>query len=164
MWSDAVFALHCASSWEPTVAGDKPPFRSSQTLLPTLPTVDMLWSVQHSPPHRERIYFQRECVHSQQPLPWSCSSHSNYSNSPHIIFPQASCVSPSVPWMGTQKCKAAPQSSLGSHDLKHQNMEQLKETGKSTAFHQETEDLSVENTKGKAQLNTNTPLGERERR
>lgn len=161
MWSGAVFALHCASSWEPTVAGDKPPFRSPHTLLSTLPIVDMLWSVQHSPTHREGIYFQRECVHSQQPLPWSCSS---CSNSPNIIFPQACCVSPSVPWMGTQKCKAAPQSSLGSHNLKHQNVEQLKETGRTTAFHQKTEDLSMGNTKGKAQLNTSTPLVERERR
>lgn len=126
-----------------------------------------LWTcsgVSNIPLLTEREFTSKGNVHSQQPLPWSCSSHSNYSNSPHIIFPQASCVSPSVPWMGTQKCKAAPQSSLGSHDLKHQNMEQLKETGKSTAFHQETEDLSMGNTKGKAQLNTNTPLGERERR
>lgn len=63
--------------------------------------------------------------------------------------------------MGTQKCKAAPQSSLGSHNLKHQNVEQLKETGRTTAFHQKTEDLSMGNTKGKAQLNTSTPLVER---
>lgn len=54
--------------------------------------------------------------------------------------------------MGAQKCKAAPQSFLGSHDLKHQNMEQLNKPGRSTAFHQGTEELSVGNTKGKAQL------------
>lgn len=37
-------------------------------------------------PSSQGIYFQREWVHSQQPLPWSCSSHSNYSNSPTHNF------------------------------------------------------------------------------
>lgn len=71
--------------------------------------------------------------------------------------------SPSVPWMGTQKCKAAPQSFLGSHDLKHQNMEQLDKPGRSTAFHQEAEDLSMGN-KRKSTTNINTPLVEKQRR
>lgn len=84
MWSGAVSAVPSASSSvESTVPRDKPP----HTVLPTLPVVGVLWSVQHSPCHREGIYFQREWVPPQQPLPWSCSSHSNYSNSPHIIFP-----------------------------------------------------------------------------
>lgn len=32
---------------------------------------------------------------------------------------------PSAPWMGTWKCEVAPRSFLGSHDLRHQKMEQL---------------------------------------
>ena len=67
--------------------------------------------------------------------------------------------------MITQKCKAAPLSFLGSHDLKHQKMEQLDQTGRSTVFCQEMEDLNMQNTKGKAQLMlTETPLVQRERR
>lgn len=64
--------------------------------------------------------------------------------------------------MGTQKCKAAPWSFLGSHNLKHQNMEQLNKPGRSTAFHQEPQDLSMGNTKGTAQ-HQHSPCGEAEK-
>lgn len=120
------------------------------------PIVDVLWNVQHSPRHREGIYLQREWVHSKQPLPWSCSSHRN---SPHIIFPSGLMrFTLSALDGNTEMQSIAPWSFLGCHNLKHQNTKQLNKPGSSTAFHQETEELSMGNTEGKAQLTPTLPL------
>lgn len=99
------------------------------------------------PPVTEGIYFLGAGVPTVTPV----TSHTSFSLRPDVFHP-------SVPWMGTQKCKAAPRSFLGSHDLKHENMEQLNKSGRSSAFHQETEDLSMGNTKGKVQQTPTLPL------
>lgn len=130
--------------------GDKPPHTQKPPHSAAHPAhCGVLWSVQHSPCHREGISFQREWLHPQQPLPWSCSSHSNYSNSPHIIFPSGLMCFTLSALDGSTEMQSSPSLLPG---WSHQNMEQLNEPGRRAAFHQGTEELSMGNTKGKAQL------------
>lgn len=77
-----------AAQWNHQWLGTNLPSEAPTLCCPPCP----LWMcsgmcMQHSPHHRQGIYLQREWLHSQQPLPWSCSSHRNYRNCPHIIFP-----------------------------------------------------------------------------
>lgn len=154
MWSGAVSAVPSASSSvESSVAGHKPPFRIPHTLLPPV-----LWNVQHSPHHREGIYLQREWLHSQQPLPWSCSSHRNCRNSPHIIFPSGLMCFTLSALDGNTEMQSSPLVLPGEPRPETPEMEQLNKPGRSSAFHQGTQELSMGNTQGKAQPTPALPL------